>query len=391
VHARRFWDEHFSAAGAATEDWIVTYAELRQFFELESKSSVLVVGCGASEISVGLYDDGHRSITNMDVSPIVIEQMREKNRSRHMTWEVGDCLCLSEQYAADCFDLVFDKACCDTFFHRKKSKETKDLVSQYLDEVYKVLKSKGRFILVTPRQRMPALHSRSWRVTRRTLSRTGDGSVMNKRHREDGTKAQCYVYICCKEEKQNSWVHEHRESTAAKVAARSAWHKRSVRQYPLLRERHKREGYRYDTVEGVKQSMVASGAILNDGTAPMPLLAFEGLVLFKKKFGRDRFAYWLSGIAEGGEASGAASKAVCVQIYVQDARIKAENEARSAQQEQRQEVASGDVARAASAGMLYVGDHVVVQGALSTPDPGNSRKLRCLVAHRLWLVCPGVR
>jgi hypothetical protein len=43
---------------------------------------MLIIGCGNSEISADLFDNKYTNITNLDFSPLVIEEMIEKNRHR---------------------------------------------------------------------------------------------------------------------------------------------------------------------------------------------------------------------------------------------------------------------------------------------------------------------
>ena len=45
---------------------------------------MLVIGCGNSEISADLFDNGYTHITNIDFSPLVIEEMIAKNRYRYI-------------------------------------------------------------------------------------------------------------------------------------------------------------------------------------------------------------------------------------------------------------------------------------------------------------------
>lgn len=46
---------------------------------------MLIIGCGNSEISADLFDNGYTQITNIDFSPLVIEEMIAKNRYRYVT------------------------------------------------------------------------------------------------------------------------------------------------------------------------------------------------------------------------------------------------------------------------------------------------------------------
>lgn len=49
---------------------------------------ILMVGCGNSKLSEQMYEAGYKNITNIDISPTVIEQM--KNLSPGMEWHVMD-------------------------------------------------------------------------------------------------------------------------------------------------------------------------------------------------------------------------------------------------------------------------------------------------------------
>ncbi len=56
-----------------------------------------------------MYDDGFHNMENMDISPVVIDQMKERNTNREgMTWEVMDVRDL--KYAPNTFDLAIDKS-----------------------------------------------------------------------------------------------------------------------------------------------------------------------------------------------------------------------------------------------------------------------------------------
>lgn len=41
-----------------------------------------MVGCGNSKLSQDLYDVGCQRITNIDISPLVIQQMTDSNKTR---------------------------------------------------------------------------------------------------------------------------------------------------------------------------------------------------------------------------------------------------------------------------------------------------------------------
>lgn len=47
-----------------------------------------MVGCGNSKLSDQMYQNGYKNIVNIDISPTVINQMKDK--FPHMVWEVMD-------------------------------------------------------------------------------------------------------------------------------------------------------------------------------------------------------------------------------------------------------------------------------------------------------------
>lgn len=45
----------------------------------DKEAEIMVIGCGNSEVSARLYEDGYHYITNADFSTVCIEEMRERN------------------------------------------------------------------------------------------------------------------------------------------------------------------------------------------------------------------------------------------------------------------------------------------------------------------------
>ena len=66
-------------------------------------------GCGNSSLSQDMHDDGYHSITNVDYSQVVIDNMQRKSPS--MRWIVEDIKDLNFPPAS--FDVVIEKATID--------------------------------------------------------------------------------------------------------------------------------------------------------------------------------------------------------------------------------------------------------------------------------------
>ena len=101
-----------------------------------------------------MYDAGFRNITNIDISPVCIEQMARTNIQRtQMTWLEMDALDMS--FPDEVFDMVIDKStldailCGDNYYYKS---------AKMLMEVQRVLKTGGIYIVLSynpPLYRMP--------------------------------------------------------------------------------------------------------------------------------------------------------------------------------------------------------------------------------------------
>lgn len=91
-----YWNKRYENTEETEFEWYYPWCPvLKKEFEavgLKPDMNVLNVGCGNSNMSLDMYDDGYQSITNCDFSAEVIAQMKYKSVSvkRNMTWVEGD-------------------------------------------------------------------------------------------------------------------------------------------------------------------------------------------------------------------------------------------------------------------------------------------------------------
>ncbi|KAK1313849.1 hypothetical protein QJS10_CPA06g02039 [Acorus calamus] len=163
------WDKFFTIRGRGDSfEWYAEWPSLRDPLlsqlgissdsggggKLESLE-MLVPGCGSSQVSEYLYDEGFRRITNIDFSKVAISDMLRRNvRARpEMRWRVMDMTEL--QFADGYFDVVLDKGGLDALMEPEHGAK---LGSLYLKEVpwasilravKRVLKVAGKFICLT--------------------------------------------------------------------------------------------------------------------------------------------------------------------------------------------------------------------------------------------------
>ncbi|KAK9808887.1 hypothetical protein WJX72_005851 [[Myrmecia] bisecta] len=113
-----------------------------------------------------LYLEGFTKITNVDLSPVVIERMKAQAQAAQQTemqWRVADMLDLP--FADATFDVVLEKGTMDVLFVDNDSPwdplpEVKQRVVQMLAETHRVLSPHGCFVSITfaqPHFRRPFL------------------------------------------------------------------------------------------------------------------------------------------------------------------------------------------------------------------------------------------
>lgn len=122
-----------------------------------------------------MCQDGYRDIFNVDYSEKVIEMMKERNRETFpsLKWATMDFRNMSELDDSS-FDVVLDKGSLDALWSDggsqwDPSEGVLSDISSSLDEVIRLLKSKGKFISITfgqPHFRLPHMkRPESWELT----------------------------------------------------------------------------------------------------------------------------------------------------------------------------------------------------------------------------------
>lgn len=146
---KEYWDSFFTKRSSAFE-WYGEYLDLCHILHkyLKPSSSILVAGCGNSRLSEYLYDAGFQSIVNIDISSVVVHQMRSKNVSKRGKMKFVKMDVLDMKFEASSFDCVLDKGTLDAIFSSTDD-VTVQKVHTLFDEVWRVLKVAGRYICIT--------------------------------------------------------------------------------------------------------------------------------------------------------------------------------------------------------------------------------------------------
>ncbi|XP_012171376.2 eEF1A lysine and N-terminal methyltransferase homolog [Bombus terrestris] len=145
-----YWNTFFKKRGKRNFEWYGEYPELCGIFlkYIKVKDNVLIVGCGNSTVSMCLYDAGYRNITNIDISHIVIRQMRKINAIMRpeLVYEHMDATQMV--YDDSTFNVVLDKGTLDALMPDTKE-GTVSNVNKYFKEITRILRDGGRYICIS--------------------------------------------------------------------------------------------------------------------------------------------------------------------------------------------------------------------------------------------------
>ncbi|CAM9505405.1 unnamed protein product, partial [Discosporangium mesarthrocarpum] len=140
-----FWDERYSNNEEAFEwyhSWATLAPSLTQY--MDEDDEILVCGCGNSELSVDMYDDGFENIVNVDVSRVVIDQMSDLYKEYNMKWLAMDLT--RTNFPDEHFDVAIDKGCLDAIVC---SMDGNRRARAYLQELDRILEPEAAYICVS--------------------------------------------------------------------------------------------------------------------------------------------------------------------------------------------------------------------------------------------------
>jgi ubiquinone/menaquinone biosynthesis C-methylase UbiE len=144
---KKYWDKRYNEQQNKTYDWLEGFERLRTTIENSCKkdSKILMLGCGNALLSEDMYKNGYENIYNIDISSVVIDQMKERNKDMvNMKYEVMDAL--NMQYPDNTFDAVIDKSTIDAILCGDESYLN---TARMMKEVQRVLKVGGYYVVIS--------------------------------------------------------------------------------------------------------------------------------------------------------------------------------------------------------------------------------------------------
>ncbi|XP_054567421.1 eEF1A lysine and N-terminal methyltransferase isoform X4 [Eptesicus fuscus] len=138
-----YWEKFFQQRGKKAFEWYGTYLELCGVLHkyMKPREKVLVIGCGNSELSEQLYDVGYQDIVNIDISEVVIKQMKERNANRRPQMSFLKMDMTQMEFPDASFQVVLDKGTLDAVLTDEEEK-TLQQVDRMLAEVGRVLQGR---------------------------------------------------------------------------------------------------------------------------------------------------------------------------------------------------------------------------------------------------------
>ncbi|KAM6218574.1 eEF1A lysine and N-terminal methyltransferase isoform 2-T2 [Rhynchocyon petersi] len=138
-----YWEKFFQLRGKKAFEWYGSYLELCGVLHkyIKPREKVLMIGCGNSELSEQLYDVGYQDIVNIDISEVVIKQMKEHNASRRPQMSFVKMDMMQMEFPDASFQVVLDKGTLDAVLTDEEEK-TLQQVDRMLAEVGRVLQGR---------------------------------------------------------------------------------------------------------------------------------------------------------------------------------------------------------------------------------------------------------
>ena len=189
-----YWEARYKDINS-TFDWLEDYKTLKDIIDNLSipkeTGKIINLGCGNSEFSENMYDDGYHNIYNIDISKNVINIMKKRNEKRpEMSFEVMDVRDL--KYENNSIDLAVDKSTIDALLCGENSYIN---VAKMIKEVQRVLKVGGYYMIISygsPENRVIHLERKFEDFDVQIYS------IKNNYFEDDDYDKVHYIYLCKK-------------------------------------------------------------------------------------------------------------------------------------------------------------------------------------------------
>ena len=145
---KKYWEDRYEEQKGKTFEWLEDYPSIKPIITkigTKKDANILNVGCGNSEFSENMYEDGFKNIYNIDICPNVISFMKERNKNKEgMHFQEMDVRDM--KFEDNTFDLVIDKSTIDALLCGNHSFIN---VTKMTKEISRVLKVGGVYLIIS--------------------------------------------------------------------------------------------------------------------------------------------------------------------------------------------------------------------------------------------------
>nr|SVE80634.1 EOG090X02SD [Daphnia magna] len=147
---QEYWEKFFKTRGKKAFEWYGTYQQLYSVLHkyINPRDNILVGGCGNSALSADLYNAGFTSMTNVDISETVIEQMTKQYEKTHPLMKFKAMDLLEMTLDAETFSCFLDKGTLDALMS-DANQESVERAEKMFKEIDRVLKVGGRYVCIS--------------------------------------------------------------------------------------------------------------------------------------------------------------------------------------------------------------------------------------------------
>ena len=146
---KKYWVDRYESQKGKTFDWLEDYESIKPMINdigIKKNAYVLNVGCGNSEFSEKMYNDGFKNNYNIDICPNVINYMKERNKGKEgLIYKEMDVRNMKD-FKDETFDLVIDKSTIDAILCGENSFTNVALMTK---EISRILKTGGIYFIIS--------------------------------------------------------------------------------------------------------------------------------------------------------------------------------------------------------------------------------------------------
>ena len=212
---KKYWKKYYKNIDNTTFDWLLEYPYVKEIISSlklsKNSSKILNVGCGNSEFSENMYDDGYHNIQNIDLSEELINFMKERSQNRPgMTYEVMDVFDMA--FKNNLFDLIIDKSTLDAI---SCSYDYFVNIAKMLKEIQRVLKIGGYYMVISYEEP----DNRLIHLNRKFLKFKIDTIKLKENYGKGVKNDFIYIYLCEKLEGADEASEKFYEETIKELIA----------------------------------------------------------------------------------------------------------------------------------------------------------------------------